>query len=59
MRSIIQGVRRFRSDVVANQKELFQHLAKGQNPQALFITCSDSRLVPNVITQTDAGDLRH
>lgn len=57
MRSIIQGVRRFRADVVEKQRELFTQLARGQHPEALFITCADSRLVPNIITQTDAGDL--
>lgn len=57
MLNIIQGVRRFRADVVANQRDFYGRLARGQHPEALFISCSDSRLVPNVITQTDAGDL--
>lgn len=57
MRSIINGVHRFKADAFENQRELYQRLAGGQHPEALFITCSDSRLVPNVITQTNPGDL--
>ena len=35
----------------------YKQLAAGQHPQALFITCSDSRVVPNIITQTAPGEL--
>src|SRR5262249_32571737 len=58
MRKIIEGVRRFQSTVFREQRELFEALAqKQQNPLALFITCSDSRINPNLITQTEPGDL--
>jgi carbonic anhydrase len=36
---------------------LFERLAEGQHPDALFITCSDSRISPNLITQTEPGEL--
>lgn len=57
MRKLITGLHHFQSQVFADQKELFQRLAKGQNPDALFITCSDSRINPNLLTQTEPGDL--
>ncbi len=57
MKSLVQGVRRFRTEVFAQQREYFKKLAAGQHPQALFITCSDSRVVPNIITQTAPGEL--
>jgi carbonic anhydrase len=57
MRNLVQGVRRFRTEVFAQQREYYKKLAAGQHPQALFITCSDSRIVPNLITQTAPGEL--
>ncbi|HEU4405410.1 MAG TPA: carbonic anhydrase [Polyangiaceae bacterium] len=39
------------------QREFFEALAKGQRPEALFITCSDSRINPNLLTQTRPGEL--
>jgi carbonic anhydrase len=58
MQKIVQGVCRFREEIFHRQKDWFEHLAnKGQNPEALFITCSDSRVNPNLITQTEPGDL--
>ena len=57
MRALIDGIHRFQSGVFGPQKELFSRLAKGQDPDALFITCSDSRVEPNLITQTKPGDL--
>jgi carbonic anhydrase len=58
MNKILQGVRTFQSTVFPGQRDLFEHLArKQQAPQALFVTCSDSRVNPNLITQTEPGDL--
>jgi carbonic anhydrase len=57
MHKLLQGIHRFRSDVFRSQRELFERLADGQCPDALFITCSDSRINPNLITQTDPGEL--
>lgn len=57
MDHIIQGVRHFHKHVFARQKELFEKLAREQKPRALFIACSDSRVHPNLITQTGPGDL--
>lgn len=57
MKKIIKGVHEFRSGVFEKQQQLFERLANSQNPEALFITCSDSRVNPNLITQTDPGEL--
>src|SRR5947209_2385777 len=54
---LIQGVERFRRQVFGAKQELFQKLGKGQTPLALFITCSDSRINPNLLTQTEPGEL--
>lgn len=57
MQKLVEGVQRFQAGVFRAQRHLFERLAEGQNPLALFITCSDSRINPNVITQTEAGEL--
>ena len=51
------GVVRFQKDIFPQKKELFEKLSQGQSPEALFITCSDSRIETAMITQTDPGEL--
>ena len=51
------GVVRFQTEVFPEKQELFESLAKGQSPEALFITYSDSRIETAMITQTDPGEL--
>ncbi|CAH0135338.1 carbonic anhydrase [Erwinia aphidicola] len=57
MQHIIEGFLNFQKEVFPQQKELFRTLASSQNPKALFISCSDSRLVPELVTQQDPGQL--
>lgn len=57
MQKLVEGIHHFCSHEFGEQRELFNKLAKSQHPQACFITCSDSRIDPNLITTTDPGDL--
>jgi carbonic anhydrase len=54
---IIQGVRQFQKRVFGQKESLFKRLGHGQSPLALMITCSDSRINPNLLTQTEPGEL--
>jgi carbonic anhydrase len=51
------GVVKFQRDVFPEKQELFERLSTGQSPEALFITCSDSRIETAMLTQTDPGEL--
>jgi carbonic anhydrase len=57
MRRLLSGYARFRREIFPAQKERFSDLSTGQDPDVLCITCADSRIVPNLITQTGAGEL--
>jgi carbonic anhydrase len=57
MQKLIEGVRHFHDVIFPAKREFFEKLAREQRPRALFITCSDSRVHPNLITQTEPGDL--
>lgn len=58
MQRLIEGIHKFRQDKLGKYQELFHRLSKeGQNPHTLFITCSDSRVLAELITQSRPGDL--
>ncbi|EHF5029113.1 carbonic anhydrase [Enterobacter hormaechei] len=57
MKEIIDVFLKFQRSVFPERAELFRSLANQQNPRALFISCSDSRLVPELVTQREPGDL--
>ena len=57
MKDLIAGFRKFQEEAYPTREALFQSLAHQQSPGTLFITCSDSRVVPELLTQREPGDL--
>ncbi|MGV3617452.1 MAG: carbonic anhydrase [Fimbriimonas sp.] len=58
MDKIVKGISTFHETGAHEVRPLLSHLAvHGQKPQALMITCADSRIMPEELTQADPGDL--
>lgn len=57
MEKLIEGHKRFLAEVFPEKKSHFHLLAESQAPAWLFITCADSRVLPDLILQTEPGDL--
>lgn len=58
MQKLIEGVHKFQAGEFGRYRALFRKLSReGQNPHTLFITCSDSRVLAELITQSQPGDL--
>lgn len=57
MQKLIDGIHRFKREQFSEDQRLFETLVEGQHPLALFITCSDSRIDPTLLTQTKPGEL--
>ncbi|GAB7035350.1 carbonic anhydrase CynT [Streptomyces platensis subsp. malvinus] len=56
-RHLAEGVARFQREVLPTKAGLFAQLATSHRPGTLFIGCSDARVVPELLTQTDPGEL--
>jgi carbonic anhydrase len=57
MQKLVQGLHQFQKEIFSEKQGLFESLKNGQRPLALFIACSDSRINPNLLTQTEPGEL--
>ena len=57
MRKLIEGIVEFRERQLPHYANRFRALAKTQTPDALFVTCADSRVVPNLLVSTEPGEL--
>ena len=57
MDRLLTGYRKFRTEAFPERKDHFRLLSTGQTPEVLFITCADSRVVPDLILQSEPGDL--
>jgi carbonic anhydrase len=57
MDRLFKGYMKFRRDDFDSHRELFRQLGRTQQPHTLFVGCSDSRVVPNLITSTHPGEL--
>lgn len=57
MKELFEGAIKFREEDYLNHQKLYENLKKNQDPHTLFISCVDSRVVPNLITNTLPGDL--
>lgn len=57
MQKLVSGIQRFQNQIVQPNQGFFERLAGGQTPRAMFIACADSRINPNLLTQTEPGEL--
>ena len=57
LNKIVAGVAKFQREVYPEQRHVFQQLKDRQHPIAMFFTCSDSRILPNVLLQTGPGEV--
>ncbi len=57
MKDLVQGILKFQREEYPKRSALFQELATQQHPSTLFIACSDSRVEPALLTQSEPGDM--
>lgn len=59
MDNLTQGYAKFRQKIYPQHRELFESLSSGQEPETLMVSCSDSRVDLNLVTQARPGEIFH
>lgn len=54
---LFEGIRDFKTNEFIPRQQFFEELGRHQNPHTLFISCSDSRVIPNLVTKTIPGEM--
>lgn len=54
---LLNGIKAFQDNAFPGMKDRFEELKNGQSPSTLFITCSDSRIDPALVTQSKPGEI--
>lgn len=57
MENLVRGIHQFQATHFKENQEFFARLSQGQQPDTLLITCSDSRIAPDLLMQTKPGDI--
>ncbi len=57
MEKLVRGIHAFQTTQFTEQQAFYSQLSQGQSPETLLITCSDSRIMPEQLTQVKAGEL--
>lgn len=57
MKDVLEGIIRYRETELPSLKSQFAALSSGQSPRAIFFGCSDSRVIPSLMSSSDPGTL--
>ncbi len=57
MKKLYKGIYKFQESFFKKEEEFFSRLSKEQEPEVMFISCADSRVDPNLVTQSKPGEL--